>query len=137
VTDDSYTGFSNPAYFSPAIPATDEIHFGAESFTLTFDMPIVSALFYLRADNTSPQGVDFGIAPVLVSGEVFVAGTIARPSMNGGIIRLDGINSTTLTHTPFIFNGVDVAWIVTPEPSSAALLGMAGLAMLGCVIRRR
>jgi hypothetical protein len=130
VTDGTYTGFSNPVYFSPSIPATDEIHIGAESYTLTFDEPIASALFYLRADGTSAQGIDFGIPPTLVSGDVAIVGTSAKPNTNGGIVRFDHINSTTLTHTQFVFNGVDMAWFVTtvPEPP-AIVLAVLSLAL--------
>jgi hypothetical protein len=132
VTNDSFTGFSDPAYFSPAVPASDVIQIGAESYTLTFDQPIASAYFYLRADNKSASGIDFGITPTLVSGEVAISGTAADPSTNGGIVRLDNVNSTTLTHTPFIFNGVQVAWFVTPvpEPSTVSLTVVVLLTLL-------
>jgi hypothetical protein len=124
ITNGTFTGFANPTFFSPAVAATDMLQLGAEPYTLTFSHTISSALIYLRADGDTNSGIDFGIAPTLVSGEVQITGTRADPSTNGGVVRLSNINATTLTHTPFIFNGVQMAWFVVPEPSGAVIVSV-------------
>ena len=109
-----------------------------ETFDLTFDQTITSALVYMT-DNPSPPTdgrLDFGITPTYVSGDVNISGTTFwAGSSAGGLVRLDGINSNVLSHTNPGTGGLTFAIVVTaiPEPCSAAL-ATAALALL---LRRR
>ena len=48
VLNGSFTGFSNSAYFSPAIASTDAIGMqSAESFTLAFSQPVAGLAFHI------------------------------------------------------------------------------------------
>lgn len=146
VLDQSYTGFSNAAFFNPPVAATDRLHIFSDDLTLSFDEPISSIQFYLR-ENGGTATLDFGIPYTLISGEIAAIGaTGARPSTNGGIIQFDFLTPVTmLDHTTVIFDGLDAAWFVTavasrvngvPEPTTLALLGFA-VAGLGFAAKRR
>ena len=139
IIDGSFTGYSDSGFHNPPLANSDVLHIGRDGFTLIFDEVISSALIYFT-DN--PPGVDsemdFGIVPTVISGDVSVNGTRFRPTtLSGGLIRLDGIDSNTLTHIPQgSFLDMDFAIVVStvPEPSSIVLVN--GLLWI-VVLRRR
>ena len=116
VLDGSFAGF-NTANHNPAVTATDNLHIGGTDFTLTFDQSISAMLIYI-GENHGPSfaNLDFGITPTVVSGDVLVDGTRFSPtSLAGGTVLIDGINSSTLTHTASVANGLHSAFFVVPE----------------------
>ena len=131
VLDGSFAGF-NTANHNPAVAATDNLHVGGEDFTLTFDQPISALLIYIGENHGPPfANLDFGITPTVVSGDVAVDGTRFSPtSLAGGTVLIDGINSSTLTHTASVANGLHSAFFVVPEPATLGLLVLGGLALL-------
>lgn len=135
ITNGSFGGF-NSANHVPAVASSDVLHIGGEDFALTFSEPISSIRFYVT-ENLSPSSVlDFGITPTIVSGDLAVNGTaVSFTSGGGGVFRLDGLDTTVLSHTASIFNSANVAFFAVPEPSTALLAGL-GLALLGASRKR-
>jgi hypothetical protein len=93
-------------------------------------------LVYFTDNTPFPDSeLDFGILPTVVSGDVAVNGTRFRPTtLNGGLVRLNNINSAVLTHTSTgAAGGLNFAIVVTPvpEPGSVALLSVAALFIIG------
>ncbi len=115
ITDGTYTRFADPAFFTPSLPNADAIHITGTDFTLTFDSPIKSILFYL-SDDAGTANLDLGIEPTLVSGSVGITGTRASPSLSGGVILYDNLSTTSLSHNANVFDGMDLAWVATPVP---------------------
>ena len=139
VLNGTYDGYSDPVRFDPPLPGSDSLHIGVETFDLTFDQTILSALVYMT-DNPSPPTdgrLDFGITPTYVSGDVNISGTTFwAGSSAGGLVRLDGINSNVLSHTSPGTGGLTFAIVVTvPEPSTLVLCGSALLGL--CAANRR
>lgn len=123
------------------------LHLGLQSFTLTFGQKLASALIYFTDNPTLADGeLDFGIAPIVLSGDVAVNGTRFSPvTLSGGLVRLDGIDSNSLIHTQTqATGGLNFAIEVTPseltgvpEPSSIAMLCGMGATGMACYLLRR
>lgn len=136
-TNGGYTGFSDGARFNPPLALSDTLHVSVETFDLTFQKTIQSALIYI-SDNPSPPTdgrLDFGMAPVYISGDVNISGTTFwAGSSAGGLVRLDNIGSSVLSNTVAGTGGLTMAVVVTvPEPSGLLVLG----ASTGVTILRR
>ena len=123
VTDDgSFTGFSDPQYHNPSLPTSDRIHIWNEG-TFTFDAPISGLYIHMAINPESPftDMLDFGIEPVVISGDVVTNGnSFGTSSVEGGLVFLPNINSDTLSFTPPDPGGecVDVALIPLPITGS-------------------
>ena len=140
VTNGTYAGYADPVRFAPPLPNSDTLHIGVETFDLTFDRPIQTALVYMT-DNPSPPTdgrIDFGITPTYVSGDVNIDGTTFwAGSSAGGLVRLDNINSNVLSHTSPGKGGLTFAIVVfVPEPTTLVMSGFL-LLMSCCVLRQR
>ncbi len=126
VLNGTYGGYADGIRFDPPLPQSDTLHIGVETFDLTFDETIVSALVYMT-DNPSPPTdgrIDFGITPTRVSGDVNISGTTFwAGSSDGGLVRLDNIHSNVLSHTVPGSGGLTFAIVVTvPEPAALPML---------------
>lgn len=132
--DNGWNGFVGPNFSIP-LPATDRLH--GTGFRFTFAAPIQSALIYVSDDDGNADIVfDFGVTPSLVSGDVTITGTGFGAYRAGGIVRLDGIDSTVLT-TARRADGNDFAIVVIPVPEPATLAALAlGAGLLMRKIRR-
>lgn len=115
----SFTGFSNFQHHNPPLATSDRIHIW-DTGAFTFDQPISGTYVYM-AQNPEALGtdlLDFGITPVVVSGDIFTDGTVfGTTSIDGGLVFLPDINSQTLSFsspagppTPC----VDVAFVPLP-----------------------
>jgi hypothetical protein len=141
-TGENYHGYENESLFTPTLPDSDTLHASGKSFNLTFDQTIVSALVYLTDNDSACDGqLDFGITPTYVSGHVTIDGTTFRcSSTDGGLVRLDNINSNVLHHVAASSQGgLTFAIVVTPsevpEPTSVAI--WSALAFVLAATRRR
>ena len=141
VTNGTFTGFSSSLQHNPSLAFSDVLHLGSESVIMNFESKISSAIIYMRDNPSYPDSeLDFGIIPFVLSGDIGIDGTKFRPlTINGGVVRLDGIDSNTLIHTkiPGVIGGLDFAIVVipavdpVPEPSTLIIgscIGMLGLA---------
>ena len=136
VTDNSFTGFAGINHV-PALATSDVLHTGSDNPTFIFDEVISSALVYLsdNPDGNYTHFFDFGVSAEAVSGNVEVVGTTFRiTDSTGGVVRLTGINSNTLTSSN-IGDGNDFAIVVNavPEPTTMAIAGLVAAA----VVRRK
>jgi hypothetical protein len=138
----TFNGFNNANFITP-VANTDNLHITQANFSLTFDQAITSIVFYIQ-ENGGTASLDFGIAPIVLSGagNLSITGTRISPNTVGGAIEFSGLNTTTLNHSSVVFDGMNTAFFVTgvansvPEPSTLGLLG-AGLLGLGFMRRRR
>jgi hypothetical protein len=136
VTNDVSLAFSNTAYHNPPLAMSDILHIGLQDFKFTFSQPVSSALIYIFDNGPEVDStLDFGITPVVVSGDIAViSATAFRPStLAGGIVRLDNINSIFLNHEATgAEGGLNFAIIVSavPEPGCVTLLAASSLGLL-------
>jgi hypothetical protein len=129
VSDGTFTGF-NTSSFVPPIAATDVLHVTSADFTLSFNQRIDSILFYLR-ENDGGASLDFGLAPTIISGNFTVVGTRIFPAQqDGGVVRFNGVDSTTLSHSSIEENGMDIAFFVLPATQPAPAMSRWSLLVL-------
>ena len=100
-SDGSFTGFSDFQHHDPPLATSDRIHIW-DIGAFTFDRPISGTYVYM-AQNPEALGtdlLDFGITPVVVSGDIFTDGTVfGTTSVEGGLVFLPDVNSQTLSFT--------------------------------------
>ncbi len=126
-----------PSIMNPMV--YDNLHASRRDFTIIFDVPIAKILFYIGENNPGPSfapGLNFGITPDFLFGDVDITGTLFGPgSMLGGTVELVPlIPTTTFVHTAFgpdFDDDIHIAFFVepVPEPSTLVLLaiGFAGI----------
>ncbi|MCB9235058.1 MAG: hypothetical protein H6581_25615 [Bacteroidia bacterium] len=145
-TSNGFQGF-NSGNFSPPVANEDNLHIGGEDYTITFSKPVSSIVFYLR-ENGGTASVDFGMTPTVISGgaNLNIVGTRIFPNTLGGAIRLDNVNSRTITGLAGAYDGMHVAFYVeslAPGPAIAPgcpgqqpvpTLSQWGLIILGLLI---
>ncbi|MCI5222943.1 MAG: DUF642 domain-containing protein, partial [Candidatus Electrothrix sp. AR4] len=111
-TTGTYNGF-NSGSFDPPIANQDDLHVTQDDFSLVFDQPINSIVFYLR-ENGGNASLDFGLVPEVVSGaaNLTIVGTRIRPNTQGGAVRFSNVNSNILSHAADICDGMNLAFYV-------------------------
>lgn len=123
-TTGGYFGF-NTANFSPPVPGEDALHIGGDDYTILFERPVSSIVFYLR-ENSGTSSVDFGLTPTVISGapNLTIVGTRIYPNTIGGAVRFDNVNSRTMTGIAGDYDGMNIAFYVealSPGPAIAPL----------------
>ena len=119
-TDSSFTGFADPQHHLPPLSTSDRIHIW-DTGRFNFDTPISGLYLYMAQHPDSPgmDLIDFGIEPMVISGDIFTNGNIfGTTSVDGGLVYLPNINSQTLNFTSPPGGGplcVDVALVVVPQ----------------------
>ncbi|MCI5208224.1 MAG: hypothetical protein D3910_05405, partial [Candidatus Electrothrix sp. ATG2] len=111
-TTGTYDGFNTSA-FDPPVGGEDILHTTPKDFSIVFDQPINSIVFYLL-ENGGNASLDFGLVPEVVSGgeNLVITGTRIRPNTTGGAVRFSNVNANILTHTADIFDGMNLAFYV-------------------------
>ena len=138
-TDNSFTGFADPAHHDPPLATSDRIHIWY-SGTFEFGQEISGLYLHMAQHELVPNMdiLDFGIVPMVISGDIWTDGTkVGTTSREGGLIFLPGINSHTLSFSSPSFDGfcVDVA-LVPIAVSEPVGLGLACSAIVGVIIGR-
>ena len=111
-TNGTYNGF-NTGDFAPPVAGEDMFHLGGQDFTVIFDRPVGSIVFYLR-ENGGIASFDFGLTPTVISGggNLNIIGTRIFPTTSGGAVRFDNVNSRTITGVMGAFDGMNLAFYV-------------------------
>lgn len=72
VLNQSYTGFSDPAFFNPPVDGTERLHLSSSDLTLTFSQPITKVQITIR-ENSETAPPDFAGPHALISGDMDTA----------------------------------------------------------------
>lgn len=111
VLNQSYAGFSDPAFFNPPVDGTDRLHLSSSDLTVTFNQPITKVQIFVR-ENSGTASPDLAGPHALVSGDTAIFDDMDTAWFVTGVVK-----------------GM-------PEPASLLFLGL-GIAALGLVGRRR
>ncbi len=111
-TTGGFNGF-NTFNFSPPVANTDIVHVGGADFTILFERPVSSIVFYIR-ENGGISSIDFGIPPIVLSGgtNLNIQGTRIFPNTNGGAVRFDNVNSRSMTSIAGAADAMNLAFYV-------------------------
>ncbi len=138
---------TNNSWSFASIPGetTDRLHMGLD-FTITFDRNVTSILFAFEDNDTiADGGFDFGLIPTEIGGSnISLSGSRMIIAGSGGWALFTGLNTTSLSHTRFNSDGVDIAWFVldsqpvssVPVPAAVWLFGSGLLALSGFARRK-
>jgi len=72
VLNQSYTGFSDSAFFNPPVDGTDRLHLSSSDLTLTFSQPITKVQIYV-GENTGTASPDLAGPHALTSADMDTA----------------------------------------------------------------